>query len=61
LLDAIRHAVDAGTIAALQDEASQELEPFRAAMHAAAYERAHAAAVGRLLRLRFKLPIIAFE
>lgn len=46
------HAIDA--------EASAELAPFRAAMPADAYARAHAAAVDRLVRERSRLPVLVY-
>jgi hypothetical protein len=44
----------------LRAEAEQELESYRTRLSADAYGQAHAAAMQRLLRERFRLPIIAF-
>ena len=60
LIDAVRATTGGEVAAALEREAKEELAPFRAAMPAEAYRRAHAAAVARLLRGRFGLPTIAF-
>ncbi|HEX4347271.1 MAG TPA: hypothetical protein VHZ73_06840 [Vicinamibacterales bacterium] len=46
------HAVDA--------EASAELAAFRGTMPADAYDRAHAAAIDRLVRERAKLPVLVY-
>jgi hypothetical protein len=60
LIDAARATTDGAVAADLDREAREELAPFRVAMSVEAYERAHAAAVARLLRGRLGLPTIAF-
>ena len=60
LLKAAREVVDDAVLAALAGEADEELAPFRERMAADAYERAHEAAVTRLIRGRLNLPTIAF-
>jgi hypothetical protein len=60
LIDGVRKGTDDVVTAALDREAREELAPFRAAMSAEAYDRAHAAAMVRLLRGRLGLPVIAF-
>jgi hypothetical protein len=60
LLEAIQGTVDAATLAAVSRDAAEELAPFRATMAADVYERAHSAAIARLLRGRFGLPTISF-
>ena len=60
LLKAVREAVDDGELAALARAADKELTAFRERMAADAYERAHQAALTRLIRERFNLPTISF-
>jgi hypothetical protein len=60
LIDAVRVTTDAAVAADLDREAREELAPFRVAMSAEAYDRAHATVVARLLRGRLGLPTIAF-
>jgi hypothetical protein len=61
LLDAARRACDAATTAAIEAEAERELAPFRGRMPHDAYARSHAAAVDRLVRERWRLPVVVFE
>ena len=61
LLEATRSRVDAPTLAALGAEAEAELAAFRDRMPAAAYAGAREACLDRLLRDRFKLPVVALE
>jgi hypothetical protein len=60
LLKAARESVDETVLAALTQESADELAAFRERMAADAYERAHEAAVTRLIRERLTLPTIAF-
>ena len=61
LMDAVRAEAPTELIAALQTEADGELTPFRARMPHQEFERAHAAAVDRLLRDAFGLPVLAYD
>jgi hypothetical protein len=61
LLQATRSRVDGPTLAALGVEAEAELAAFRERMPAAAYAGAREACLDRLLRDRFKLPVVALE
>ncbi len=56
-----REQVDAAARAAIEQEAAQELAPFRGSMAADAYQHAYAAAVDHLIRTRLNLPMIGFE
>ncbi len=60
LVRAIREFMDEHTLAELRREADEELAPFRSGMTSETYDRAHAAAVLRLIRNRFGVPTIAF-
>ena len=61
LIVAMSQALPATERGRVEREAERELEAFRAAMAADAYERARNAAVARLLRERFGLPTIGFD
>ncbi len=61
MLDLVERSLDAAASAAIDAEAAEELRPFRATMAPAAYDRAHAAAMQRLIRQRFHLPTVAFS
>jgi hypothetical protein len=61
LIEAMGQALPAPERGRVEREAEQELEAFRAAMAADAYQRARNAAVARLLRERFALPTITFD
>jgi hypothetical protein len=61
LLRQARAELDPADLAALSRDAEGELVSFRAAMTADAFARARDAAVNRLVRERFKLPIVSFE
>jgi hypothetical protein len=61
LLQRARAAVDEPTRAALVDDAETELAAFRERMAPEAFARVRDAACDRLLRERFRLPIVAFE
>jgi len=61
LLQATRSRVDVPTLAALGVEAEAELAAFRDRMPAEAYAGALEACLDRLLRDRFKLPVVALE
>jgi hypothetical protein len=60
LLRAARALLDEPARAALAREADEELAAFRAAMAADAYARAREAAIDRLVRERFGLPVIQY-
>ena len=60
LLRAARALLDEPARAALAREADEELAAFRAAMAADAYARTHEAAIDRLVRERFGLPVIQY-
>jgi hypothetical protein len=61
LLAVARALCDAGTLARLNDEADEELAPFKDRLSSAAFEDSRRAAVDRLVRDRFRLPVIAFD
>ena len=61
ILQVARASLDADAIAALGREADADLAVFRTAMPADGYARARAAAIDRLVRARFGLPVIRFE
>jgi len=61
LLAIVRQSLSADTVAGLAREADEELAAFRASMTPDAFERVRQAALGRLIRERFRLPTIAFE
>jgi hypothetical protein len=60
LVKAARESLDEAGLAELTRESNHELAAFRERMPADAYERAHEAAVVRLIRERLNLPTIAF-
>jgi hypothetical protein len=61
LLDGARQHADAAVLAALRQEAADELAPFRERMPKDAYDRAFQSAVDRLLRDREQLPTVSFD
>lgn len=61
LIDEARTATLPETLAALREEAAEELAGFRSRMPPEAYERAVDAATTKLLRDRLKLPAIAYR
>jgi hypothetical protein len=60
LLQAAQRSIDATAGARLSQDAHDELAAYRGRMEREAYERAHAASLDRLLRDRFKLPVVTF-
>ena len=60
LVAAVRASMDETALAAVASEAAEELASFRQRMAADAFDRALDAAVVRLVRERFSLPMIAF-
>jgi hypothetical protein len=60
LLAQARASVDDALRADLAKEADEELAGYRAAMDPAAFARARGAAIDRLLRERYRLPILRF-
>ena len=61
LVAAARLQCDAPTMESLVAEAEEELSPFRGRMPSAAYEQAMQAAVSRLVRERFRLPVLSYD
>jgi hypothetical protein len=61
IVDAARQECPPAVLAALQEEAAGQLEPFRERMPEDAYRRAIGTAVDRLLRERERLPVLTFE
>ena len=61
VLQVARASLDADATAALGREVDADLAAFRTTMTADAYARAHEAAIDRLVRDRFGLPVIRFE
>ena len=61
LLAAAERQCDPATRARLGVEASEELAPFRDRLPGSAFEESHRAAVARLIRERYRLPVIAFD
>jgi hypothetical protein len=61
LVAAARTRCDAPTLAALTVEADEELAPFKTRLPTAAYDDSRRAAVDRLVRERFRLPVVAFD
>jgi hypothetical protein len=61
LLDAAERRCDAATRAQLDVEAAEELAPFKDRLSGGAFEEARRAAVVRLVRERYRLPVIAFD
>ena len=58
MLNAARASIGESAVAALDREAREELSAFTSAMPPDAYARAHDAAMDRLVRERFGLPVI---
>jgi len=56
-----RSALDESTRAAVSREADEELAPFRGGMVPEAFDRARDAAIDRLVRERYQLPVIAYR
>ncbi|HZM92898.1 MAG TPA: hypothetical protein VFB92_05735 [Vicinamibacterales bacterium] len=61
LMQAAEHRCDAATRAQLDVEAAEELAPFKDRLPGTAFEEARRGAVARLVRERYRLPVIAFE
>jgi hypothetical protein len=61
LLAVARGLCDARTLAQFGGEADEELAPFKDRLASAALEESRRAAVDRLIRERFRLPVIAFD
>jgi hypothetical protein len=61
ILQVARGSLDADAAAALGREADADLAAFRTAMPAEVYARTREAAIDRLVRDRFGLPVIRFE
>jgi hypothetical protein len=61
MLQAARADADASTLQALRQEAADQLAPFRERMTDEVYNAAIEGAVGRILRQREQLPMIAYE
>jgi hypothetical protein len=61
LLQTARGTCPADTLGELAREAEVELSPFRARMPTDTYDQAQRAAVDRLVRERYRLPVIAFD
>jgi hypothetical protein len=61
LVAVARTRCDAPTLAALTAEADEELAPFKTRLPRGAYDESRRAAVDRLVRERFRLPVVAFD
>lgn len=61
LLTEARRQCDAATLAQLTREAEEELAPFKARLPGDAFEQSRHAAVERLVRERFRLPVVTFD
>jgi hypothetical protein len=61
LLAEARRQCDAATLAQLTREADEELAPFKTRLPGDAFEQSRHAAVERLVRERFRLPIVTFD
>lgn len=61
LLVLARQAVSPGDMAALENDAAEQLSALRSTMLADAYARAHQAAINRLVRERARLPTLVFN
>jgi hypothetical protein len=61
LVEAARAACDPDTLGQLAGEAKLDLAPFRGRMPREAYEQARKASVDRLIRERYRLPVVAFD
>jgi hypothetical protein len=61
LLQEAERRCDAPTRAQLDVEAAEELAPFKERLPGSAFEEARRAAVARLVRERYRLPVVSFE
>lgn len=61
MLQAARNQCDESTLAELTVEADQELSAFRARMPAEAYEQSRRVCVTRLIRERYRLPVLGID
>jgi hypothetical protein len=61
ILAAARSQCDVQAVTQLEATADEELAPFRGRMSGDAFAESRRAAVGRLIRERFRLPVVAFE
>jgi hypothetical protein len=61
LLAVARGLCDAKTLVQFGGEADEELAPFKDRLPSAAFEESRRAAVDRLIRERFRLPVVAFD
>lgn len=61
LLNAAERQCDPATLAQLGIEAAEELAPFKDRLSNSAFEESRRAAVARLVRERYRLPVIAFD
>jgi hypothetical protein len=61
LMELVRASVNEAARANVEREADDELAAFRGSMPEAAYQRARAAAVDRLIRQRLGLPVLTYE
>ncbi len=61
LIAAARERCDPGTLQRLGVEADAELAPFRDRMPRDAYDQSREACIDRLVRDRFRLPVLAYE
>jgi hypothetical protein len=61
LLAQARVTLDASSRTALEREADEDLAPFRTGMNAAAFAAARTAAIDRLVRVRFNMPLVTFD
>jgi hypothetical protein len=61
LMQLARASIGEAAHAGVEREADEELSAFRGSMAAAAFQRARAAAVDRLIRQRLGLPVLAYE
>ena len=61
LLNAAERQCDPATLAQLSIEAAEELAPFKDRLSNSAFEESRRAAVARLVRERYRLPVIAFD
>jgi hypothetical protein len=61
LIAAARERCDAATLQRLGVEADAELAPFRERMPREAYEQSRRASVDRLIRERFRLPVLSYD
>jgi hypothetical protein len=61
LSTAAQRQCDAATLAQLGVEAGEDLAPFKGRLSDSAFEESHRAAVARLIRERYRLPVVAFD